>query len=287
MTPCFFVSDLHGKMSRYDSLVQKITAEKPAFVFIGGDLLPHTLSKGSGTMNAEAFATEYLPVKFRKLKKQLGSDYPEILIILGNDDPRYLEKEFIKGEAEGLWKYIHNKTLVIKGFSFTGYAMVPPTPFQLKDWERYDVSRYVDPGCIPPTEGFRTLDPDTDIEYSTIQDELVLLSKGLDLTRSVWLFHSPPYQCMLDRAALDGIMVDHVPLDVHVGSIAIQRFIKENQPWLTLHGHIHESSRITGQWKETFDNTVAFNASWDGPELALVSFHLESPENARRDLIGK
>ena len=80
-------------------------------------------------------------------------------------------------------------------------------------------------------------------------------------------------------------MVDHAPLDVNAGSIAIQRFIKKKQPFLTLHGHIHESARITGHWKERFGGTYSFTAAHDGPELALVRFDTENLENASRELI--
>lgn len=287
MTECFFVSDLHGKMSRYDNLVARILSDKPAIVFIGGDLLPHAMHSSPGKMNAEEFASNYLPVKFRKLKQKMGDDYPEILLIMGNDDPRYLEPVFIRHEEEEeLWKYVHNKTIYINNYNITGYSMVPPTPFQLKDWERYDVSRFTDPGCTGPSEGFRTVEPETDHEHITIQTELNHLSRDMDVSHSVWLFHSPPYQTKLDRAALDGMMVEHVPLDVHVGSMAMQRFIREKQPYLTLHGHVHESTRLTGSWAETTGNTFSMNAAHDGPELALIRFSLEDPTNAVRELIS-
>jgi Icc-related predicted phosphoesterase len=39
MSANFFVSDLHGKKDRYEKLFNKIEAEKPASVFLGGDLL--------------------------------------------------------------------------------------------------------------------------------------------------------------------------------------------------------------------------------------------------------
>jgi Icc-related predicted phosphoesterase len=80
-------------------------------------------------------------------------------------------------------------------------------------------------------------------------------------------------------------MYEHVPLDVHVGSIAIQRFIEERQPMLTLHGHIHESTRLTGAWQEQFGNTLSFNAAHDGPELSLIRFHLNRPGEAVRLLV--
>jgi uncharacterized protein len=184
-----------------------------------------------------------------------------------------------------VWDYLHNRKDDFRGFTFYGYANVPPTPFRFKDWERYDVSRYVDPGCFPPEEGFRTMEPDTDLAYATIMDELKFLTGEAPMDNVIFLFHSPPYQTLLDRAALDGKMIDHVPMDLHVGSIAIMRFIEERQPWITLHGHIHESSRITGQWRQQFGRTHAFSAAWDGPELAVVVFDTDRPADAERWLI--
>jgi Icc-related predicted phosphoesterase len=74
-------------------------------------------------------------------------------------------------------------------------------------------------------------------------------------------------------------------LDVHVGSIAIRRFIEERQPLVTLHGHIHESARLTGQWRDRIGRTHIFNAAHDGPELALVAFDLKYPDDAKRELL--
>lgn len=276
---CFFVSDLHGKMSRYDSLIKAIIKDKPALVFIGGDLLPHP------GMNAEHFVKEYIPGKLRRLKQSMGSRYPLIIMIPGNDDPALFVPAFKGYEDEGLWKYLHSKTIMYKQFSVTGYAIVPPTPFQNKDWEKYDVSRYVDPGCIPPDEGFRTVAPGYDIEYSTIYKDLESLSEGLDLSNSIFLMHTPPHDSQLDRAALDGIMFDNVPMDVHVGSIAVRRFIDEKQPFLCLHGHIHESTRLTGHWQQRFGDTLSINAAHDGPELCLMRFDLNNPGGAMREML--
>ena len=75
---------------------------------------------------------------------------------MGNDDPRFEEAAILDAATQGIWEYIHNRKVEFKNFIVYGYANVPPTPFRLKDWERYDVSRYVDPGCIPPEEGVRS-----------------------------------------------------------------------------------------------------------------------------------
>ena len=80
-------------------------------------------------------------------------------------------------------------------------------------------------------------------------------------------------------------MVDHVPLDVHVGSIAVRRFIEQRQPWITLHGHVHESARLTGSWREQLGRMHAFSAAHDEPELAVIRFDVENPATATRELL--
>jgi Icc-related predicted phosphoesterase len=222
---------------------------------------------------------------FTRLQEQLGDDYPHVFLILGNDDGRFVESTIRKAAQQHLWRYAHNHWFTIEEFHVFGYAYVPPTPFLLKDWERYDVSRFVDPGCISPEEGYYSVNiPDDEKRWATINNDLEQLVSQKDLHKTIVLFHSPPYQTHLDRADLDGYVIDSVPLDVHVGSIAIQRFIQQHQPYLTLHGHIHESARITGAWQDTIGTTYCFSAAHDGQELALVRFELDHPANATREL---
>ena len=204
---------------------------------------------------------------------------------MGNDDPRMYEHLFIDADKTGILDYIHQKTISYKKTYVTGYSYVPPTPFQLKDWERYDVSQYVDVGAVSPEQGRRTIDVLLDeIKYSTIAEDLEKLSQQSPITKTIYLFHSPPYHSCLDRADLHGKKVDHAPVDVHVGSVAIQRFIKSKQPLLTLHGHVHESAQITGWWKEKVDRTFSFTAAHNGPELSVVRFDTDNLENATREL---
>lgn len=278
MRKCFFVSDLHGSTDRYAKLFKLVLEERPYALFLGGDLLPHGFNR---TYKGDFYADIFLP-GFLKIRKNLPGT--RVFIILGNDDPMTVEPLFEKYEKEGLWEYIHMKKASLDELTVFGYAFVPPTPFRYKDWERYDVSRFVDPGCVSPEEGIRTTDPGEDIEYATIGNHLREISKGEDISKSIFLFHSPPYNSVLDRAALDGKMVEHVPLDVHVGSIAIQRFIEEHHPMITMHGHIHESSSITGEWMQKYDNTLAVSAAWDGPELALIRFDLDDRWKVSRNL---
>ena len=282
MTECLFVSDLHGSVEKYRRLFSAVKAARPRAVFIGGDILPHF---GSGD-TPQDFVRDHLLRELGRLRERLGAEYPRVFLILGNDDPRINEESILEGAAAGLLSYVHMKKDRFDSWSIYGYAMTPPSPFRLKDWERYDVSQYVDPGSVSPEEGVRSVPVEPgEVRYVTIAADLERLAGSDDLRNAVVLFHAPPYRTGLDRAPLDGMTADHVPLDVHIGSIAIRKFIEGRQPLVTLHGHAHESARLTGIWRERIGRTLALSAAHDGPELALVRFDLESPEGATRDLI--
>ncbi len=285
MPTCFFATDLHGQRDRYDKLFSSIIRDRPTAVFLGGDLLPRSgFSAIQSTQ--DDFLDDYLVPTFTRTHAALGVDYPDIFLILGNDDPRREEERFVAAAADGIWHYIHGRKLFLRDFPIYGLAYVPPTPFLLKDWERYDVSRYVPPGCVSPEEGRRSVPAEwSEVKWATIQKDLALLVGEDPVDRAVFLLHTPPCDTPLDHAGLSGRTDEHVSLDVHVGSVAVRRFIEKRQPLLTLHGHIHEAARLTGEWKIRIGRTVCINGAHDGPELALVRFDLESPEAATRDLL--
>jgi uncharacterized protein len=126
---------------------------------------------------------------------------------------------------------------------------------------------------------------ETEIKYVTIKDDLERFTKNQDMAAAIFLFHVPPYQTKLDQSARAGKMIDHVPLDVSIGSIAVRRFIEARQPLLTLHGHVHESTRLSGSWRDLIGRTQCFSAAYDGPELALVRFDPDNLDAASRELI--
>jgi len=283
---CWFVTDLHGSEVRFEKLFELLERERPDALFVGGDILPHAWSRRFGGGPVRDFLADSLVPRFLDLRSRLASQAPRVFVILGNDDGRLPEAAVTEAQLGGAWEYVQCRKVDLAGHPVFGYSFVPPTPFLLKDFERYDVSRHIDPGCVSPEEGMRTVHISADEQrYSTIAEDLSALAGDLELSGSVWLFHAPPYDTVLDRAALDGRMVDHVPLDVHVGSIAIRRFIEERQPAVTLHGHIHESARITGEWRQRIGHTWMFTAAHDGPELCLVRFDPAAPDSATRELI--
>ncbi len=286
MSLCLFAADLHGRRDRYDKLLEAIAAWRPRIVLLGGDLLPWEGIGSAAAVAGGGFVAETLSDRLRRLRRSLGGDYPQVLLILGNDDPAWEESAIADGEQQGLWRYLHGRRAALAGYAFYGYSCIPPSPFLMKDWERYDVSRFVDVGAVAPEEGYRSVPAGSEaILRATITQDLELLAGDGDLGRAVFLFHAPPYGSVLDRAALDGRRVEHAPMDVHVGSIAIRRFIEARQPLITLHGHVHESARLTGAWRQRIGRTFCFGAAHDGPELAVVRFRLGEPHRAERLLL--
>ena len=286
MNTCLFVTDLHGKMSRYEALLKIIKKEKPDFVFIGGDLLPHKNFQLSNEVQYPIdFVRDFLIKKFSKLKKTMDCDYPEIFIIPGNDDRKILFDATSEGEESGLWRNLHNRCVVIGKYHLYGYACLPPTPFRMKDWERLDVSKEIEPGCITPSDGFHSVPPDHDPQIATIQQELQDLIKDDDMEFGILLFHSPPFQTFLDQVVQpDGKFEEELSY-LNVGSKAIRSLIDIRQPYITMHGHIHESARISGEWRQLLGRTLALSAAHDGPELALVKFELHEPLLATRSIL--
>lgn len=286
MNLCFFVSDLHGRYERFEKLFRSVKSEKPSALFIGGDIFPHAMNLKGQAGDAEDFLSGFFIENLKDLKKSLGNSYPEIFLILGNDDGKFRENEMIEYSQDGFFQYCHFEKKSFSGFDIYGYSYIPPSPFRLKDWEKYDVSQFVDPGCSGPEDGWHSQDVNKDeLKYSTIAGDLKSYITESDLSKSVILFHSPPYNTNLDRADLDGVMVDYVPVDTHIGSIAIRKFIESRQPYLTLHGHCHESSRLTGEWKEYIGNTFCLSSAYESPALAIVKFDIYNPSACIREIL--
>jgi len=281
MIKALFTSDLHSSLAKYEFLFSSIIEQEPEVVFITGDLIGLSSVNNKHLPEIYDLLHDYVVIELKQIREKLKDKYPQIFVILGNDDSKAHEAALLNISTTGLLTYVNQRIVKFLDYSISGYSYIPPTPFLNKDWEKYDVSRFVDVGCVSPEEGYRSI-PITsmDIQYNTIKRDLEKLFSDADMSRMICLFHAPPYDTALDRADLDGKFVDHAPLDVHVGSIAIKEFIVGKNPYITLHGHVHESTRMTGIWKEKINNTVSFQGASEKNDLFLIKFDLEDPENA-------
>jgi Icc-related predicted phosphoesterase len=97
------------------------------------------------------------------------------------------------------------------------------------------------------------------------------LPKPIDHKRTIYIMHSPPF----------GTRLDFIQGGESAGSRSIKAFIKENQPFLTLHGHIHESPELSGAYFDRIGETLSINpgqftsTSGDVSKLHAVIFEME------------
>jgi hypothetical protein len=148
--------------------------------------------------------------------------------------------------------------VVVDEIAVAGLSFVPITPFEMKDWERWDDGGEESPARLEGTVSRNGhLAPyrfDPDERVPTIAEALDSLAGRTDPTRTRFVFHSPPRDTACDRTRLG----------THVGSRAIRRFIETHQPPLVLSGH---ATHHEGQSKR--NQTCQYDASLVGHHSVL------------------
>jgi Icc-related predicted phosphoesterase len=266
---CVFVSDLHGREIRYERLFKLIRRERPVGVLLGGDLFPrHT--------DITSFMEQHL---FRRLRDM--SERPEVFVIMGNDDRRDHEHLFLDADNEGILHYVNLRKVRFGDMFVRGYSFVPPSPFRLKDWEKRDIPGEIPYMTIPPEEGITTVDIGRDrLINDNIREDMEVILGDPDLPRTIFLCHAPPHDTVLDKVGYEA-----PGFDPHVGSRSIRDFIERAHPIISLHGHIHESTTVTGAWKDTVGSTLCFNAATEAEGLCVVRFDPSGPDISTRELL--
>jgi len=104
---------------------------------IGGDIIPHHLPHEHrlGLLTSQ---TTYLQDIFLPAVKKLKQQHISIYLDLGNDDLAYSRKTLEPYDGD-LFHLLHMKRHPLSAaVDVIGYMIVPPTPFQRKDWEKPD-----------------------------------------------------------------------------------------------------------------------------------------------------
>lgn len=243
-----YVTDLHGDDNKYNKLFKIATEYKPDIVINGGDLLPkeeHEIHHDQKEYILSNLSAHFQVFNMMKI---------HYLCFPGNDDLMVFDKLF--EETCNKYPYVKNiaqNKVKIGDIDFIGMNWVVDYPFRLKDRCRKDNKAYKirfqrGPGLYSSENSFKDIeDWSKHIEtLPTIEEELEMLERPADFSKMIFVSHMPPANMGLDMTE-DGR---------RVGSQALYNFIKKNQPILTLHGHLHESPGISGNWNAKLGKTV-------------------------------
>ena len=269
-----FVTDLHGSMWKYDRLLEAAKDFRADMVINGGDMLP----RNNDPFKQGEFITGYLDKHFA----QFNSAGIYYLCYPGNDDLKIFD---------GIFEEIANKhpfviCLAQRKFDFGGYEYIGMNwvidyPFRLKDRCRMDTEKYVfgaqfGTGLLSTPEGWQEIDDWFAFAKAlpTIEEEMNRLVRPKDMSKSIYVIHTPPYGIGLD-------LCSHGALKA--GSKAVYNYLKKHQPKLSLHGHIHESPEVSGQWQAKLGRTLCIQPGQLN-EFTYVKIDLQT---MKRDRITK
>jgi len=276
-----FTSDIHGNKIQYSKLTKFAQKVSPDSILIGGDIAPKNFYHDDFIKGQEKFFQKDFQTIMKKLKQK--SPDSQIYLMMGNDDCSCNLDVLKKGEPD-LYQIIHNKRIKInKDFEIVGYSNVPITPFGIKDWEKYDLSKvsrkseaeysirkitnYRLHGIISTKLGWKNFNFTPEIgKKDSIQKDLAKKLFTKTPNKTIYVMHSPPDNTHLDQTSNQN----------HVGSFAIRNFIEKYNPYLTLHGHIHETVDVTGKFKEHIGKTLSLTSgNYNvGKNLAVLVFDL-------------
>ena len=243
-----FAADLHGHREYYHAALDLARRLEASALLLGGDLAPH-----GDVPSQREFYVEFLVPLLAAYRAEAGA--AQIHFVLGNDDWS-ANLPLLTGSGIPGLHHVHREVRPLLGDSWiAGLASVPMTPFRMKDWDRWEEG--LDPAAV--LQGLRS-GPDGLLhpfdfrgreEAERLALDLEALEQGAGAARQplVCLFHGPPH----------GTSLDQIAGGAHVGSREVRRFLERARPLVSLHGHIHESPAVSGQFADLVGETICVN----------------------------
>jgi Icc-related predicted phosphoesterase len=181
------------------------------------------------------------------LVRKVDTKSVQTIVMPGNDDDWVIDGVIKEYEPKGV-VYPIDRIFSIEKLEVVSSPYVNPTPWNTpREKDEKELEKYLER----------------------------LVSKLQDPSKSIFNFHPPPYNTMLDLAPkltkdLRVVTVAGVPQFEHVGSKAVRRVIEKYQPVIGLHGHIHESSG-----HDQIGRTIVVNPGSEYSEGVLKAYIVE------------
>lgn len=282
-----FTSDLHGNTVQYEKLVKHAVEISADYIILGGDIAP------KGNLDYISCQRKFLENDFRRYFARIRRELPDsrAFIMMGNDDCA-ANLDIIEKDDGNLFQIIHGKRFnLTEDFDIVGYSNVPISPFGIKDWEKFDLTKinpllkkqykerqlrnYSYGGYLSTKNGWKDHTIPYDLALTdSIQKDLSDKLYQKDPKKTILVSHCPPNETEIDQIISFN----------HVGSFAIKEFIEKHQPHVTLHGHIHESVHVSGTFLQKIGDTISMSSGNHniGETLHCIVFDLYKPQEAKR-----
>lgn len=265
-----YASDLHGRLSAYETVFERAVACGVSAIVNGGDVYP--LGPDLFAVQRE-FLESYFPDYLERVHKE-GIAY---LATLGNMDLRGHDDLFrrVMVQAPGAHCLLE-ESAAFGGYTFIGSAMSIDGPFSLKDRCLRDtadseLSSSLARVLVSDHSGIHGIDdwPDWVRKLPTLEEHLESLPRPKDPEKTIYVLHQPPL----------GVGQGIISSGIDVGSEAVADFLAHSEALLSLHGHIHESPFVGGNWRSKIGRTTCVQpGQLSGSESVTVFIDLESLE---------
>lgn len=244
-----YACDIHGDKKKYEKLLEQAKTKNIKYLVFGGDLYP---KRGIRNIVQPEFLDDY----FENYFKRLQENNIECILIPGNDDKEIFDE--ILNDFCNKYTNIHNideTKYSVEDVSFVGLSKVLDHPFGSKNRviieENLGLQKQIAP-VLYINKNDDTIFAEEWEEYRKIhcekmEDVLKHLPNVEEGKRAIYIFHCPPYGVGLDECGNGDI----------VGSKAMVEFLKEKKVYMSFHGHIHESPKMSGKWFAEIGKTIS------------------------------
>ncbi len=166
---------------------------------------------------------------------------------------------------------ITRKKVDVENISFIGLPDVLDHPFMRKDRIAVEngqemPNQFSDKIYVNACKDIVSVEQWSEMRKAKVpfmEDLLKSLPKPTEGNKVIYVLHDPPYNVGLDNCK-DGDKP---------GSKAIAKFLEESNSYMSFHGHIHESPKISGVWHTKIGNTICIQpgqTEFEVPELHYV-----------------
>jgi Icc-related predicted phosphoesterase len=273
MIRLYFATDIHGSEKCWKKLLKAGKFYKANVVVLGGDMtgkaIVPIIKKPDGTYLSMFMEKEWVLRTQEELRKHEEQIQTTGLYIYHTDkegyeeliaDEKKREKLFLELTIQRIRRWIRMADEELKGSNIK-YYVCPGND------DRFEIDPFIEESeCVENAEG-KVIHINNKYEMISTgwtnptpwntprecsEEELAkklenLISKVKNNATAIYAFHAPPYDSGLDYAPRidEKLEIKHAGKElVPVGSTSVYNAIRNHQPLLGLHGHIHESKAI-------------------------------------------